>query len=88
MVPLKVPKKREDFESDELYGEYVKQNVGKGSVVCMRKTIFHLGLNVGDLVTVDSHSKNEGDLMVIPARGGRRMAIFSHFVEILTPLIQ
>ena len=90
MVPLKVPKKREDFESDELYGGYVKQNVEKGSVVRICKpNIFDLmDLNVGDLVTVDS--KDDSDVLmvnVIPACGGRKVAISSHRVEILTPLI-
>merc|ERR1719341_2398486 len=33
---MKVFKKREDFATDELYGDYVRQNVHKGSVVRIR----------------------------------------------------
>jgi len=79
-----VLKKREDFESDELYGDYVVQNVDKGSVVCMREP-WPGYLNVGDLVTVDLSIKL--GYLIVMTRGGEKVVIFSHSVEILAPLV-
>jgi len=84
VVPLKVLKKREDFESDELYGEYVAQNVDKGSVVRMREPLAGF-LNVGDLVTVDSNLAVMTGYLIVMTRDGGKVVIFSHSVEILAP---
>ena len=84
-VPSKVVKKREDFASKELYGEYVMQNVKKGSVVRSRVREIESweGLKVGDLVTVDSKLWKSGMLKVIFGETGRKVTIFSYRVEIL-----
>ena len=52
-------------------GYYVSQNVHKGSVVRMRENFPQVGLNVGDLVTVDSVPECGGKLLkVILGSGG------------------
>ena len=80
---MKVFKKREDFATDELYGDYVSQNVHKGSVVRMRH---HSGMfKVGDLATVDSVPEGSEMLKVILAESGDQVTFFSHRVEILAP---
>ena len=80
-----VIKKREDFASKELYGEYVMQNVKKGSVVRSRVREIESceGLKVGDLVTVESKLWKSGMLKVIFGETGRKVTIFSYRVEIL-----
>ena len=83
---MKVFKKREDFATDELYGDYVRQNVQKGSVVRVRVTYPQGGLEVGDLVTVDSVSERDDELLTVTlAETGRQVTFFSHRVEILAP---
>ena len=65
-------------------GYYVSQNVHKGSVVRMRENFPQVGLNVGDLVTVDSVPECGGKLLkVILGSGGEVIFFFSHSVEIL-----
>ena len=81
---MSVFKKREDFASDQLYGEYIMQNVHKGSVVRMRVNYPQGGLEVGDLVTVDSVPDSYDRLTVILAESERQVTFFSHRVEILT----
>ena len=49
--PLKVLRRREYFASEELYGKFIKENVARGMVVCMRMD-YGGGLNEGELVTV------------------------------------
>ena len=80
---MKVFKKREDFASDQLYGDYVSQNVHKGSVVRMRVNFPAGGLEVGDLVTVDSVWC--GGTLIHLAGSGRQVIFSSHRVEILAP---
>ena len=75
---MQVFKKREDFASDQLYGDYVRQNVHKGSVVRMRVNYPQEGLEVGDLVTVDSVDQILMMLTVILAENGRQVTFFSH----------
>jgi len=80
---MTVFKKREDFASDQLYGDYVSQNVHKGSVVRMRVNFPAGGLEVGDLVTVDSVWC--GGTLIHLAGSGRQVIFSSHRVEILAP---
>jgi len=85
VVPLKVLKKRDDFESDELYGKYVKQNVEEGSVVRMRERVvgFFAQVNVGDIVTVDSKGEESDKYLTVITARGKELTLFSHRVEIL-----
>ena len=80
---MQVFKKREDFASDQLYGDYVRQNVHKGSVVRMRVNYSNVGLEVGDFVTVDFVPESDEMLTVILAESGKQVTFFSHRVEIL-----
>ena len=80
---MKVFKKREDFATDELYGDYVWQNVRKGSVVRMRRDSPSGKFKVGDLATVDSEPDDV--LKVTLAETGMQVGLFSHSVEILAP---
>ena len=82
-VPSKVVKKREDFASDELYGDYVRQNVDKGSVVRVRVNYPQGGLDVGDLFTV--HSVPGGNDMLKVIMAGGQVNFFSHRFELLAP---
>ena len=85
VVPSKVLKKRDDFESDELYGKYVKQNVEEGSVVRMRERVvgFFAQVNVGDIVTVDSKGEESDKYLTVITARGKELTLFSHRVEIL-----
>jgi len=88
---MKVFKKREDFATDELYGDYVWQNVRKGSVVRMRRDSPSGKFKVGDLATVDSVTEMDsfgwgwGGMKVTLAETGMQVGLFSHSVEILAP---
>ena len=83
---MTVFKKREDFATDELYGDYVWQNVRKGSVVRMRRDSPSGKFKVGDLATVDSELVDVfHQLKVTLAETGRKVLVFSHNVEILAP---
>ena len=61
------------------------QNVKKGSVVRSRVREIESweGLKVGDLVTVDWKWSSEMLLVVISGETGRKLDIFSYWVEIL-----
>jgi len=81
-------KKRDDFDSDELYGEFVGQNVVKGSVVCLREDCGE-GLNMGDLGTVVSQKPCPGFGPLLKLIfSGREVGLFSHRVEIHTRMPQ
>ena len=82
-VPSKVLKKREDYASDQLYGDYVRQNVDKGSIVRVRVNYPQGELEVGDLFTVHSVLEDSEVLKVIIAGG--QMDFFSHRFELLAP---
>jgi len=79
----KVLKKREDFTSDEHYGQFIMQHVENGMVVRMRQD--YEGFKVGDLVTLDPHEgtrrSNAGLLKMVE----QHMVCLSHRVELLTP---
>jgi len=89
-VATKYFKKKEDFASEELYGEYVMQNVGKGSVVRLLENIHLFGdlmglvmASVGDLATVDSKNVGTSSLKVIFARTGWEKTIPGKSFEIV-----
>merc|ERR1719222_778282 len=84
---MKVFKKREDFATDKLYGDYVRQNVRKGSVVRMARMVDFLSgrFKVGDLATVDSVPGGNNVLKVTLAETGMQVSLFSDDVEILAP---
>ena len=84
-MPWRVLKKREDFESDDLYGKFVMQTVENGMVVRMRQD--YGGFKVGDLVTLDPHvgTRRSHEGLVEVVQDERRTACFGHRVELLTP---
>jgi len=90
-VAIKGNKKKEDFASNKLYGEYVMQNVGKGSVVRLLDNIYIFGdwmhergrvARVGDLATVDS-KLSASFLKVIIVGTGKQVIITGDSAEII-----
>ena len=82
-------KKRGDFDSDKLYGEYVGQNVVKGTVVRLLEDFQLCGLNIGDLGTVVSQALYPGKGYLLEVTfSGREVPILSYCVEIHTQMPQ
>ena len=76
-------KKRDSFDSDKAYGEYVGQNVIEGSVVRLRED--YRGLNIGDLGTVvgKTHWPRVLGYLLKVTWSGRELPVWSFYVEIL-----
>ena len=80
-------KKRDNFDSDKAYGEYVGQNVVGGSVVRLRMD--NQSLKMGHLGYVVSQTPYPGEGYLLNVNwSGRLVSLFSHRVEIQTPMPQ
>jgi len=82
-VLLKALKKREDFESDYLYGEFVRGSVNKGSIVRLLED--HGDYKKGHLGIVDS--KDSSDILTILFSGMPKYT-FGFKVEVLVPVTE